>query len=257
MGVKDKNHKEFIKNVTKIFLEKLFISNSVTKGYELKINFLKNFSCFILNLEIEEIETYLKPFLSHFEMIKIREYQEYFFDSFISTEDKLNQYENFWTVWNLFYPKIVEMCKENISDFDKDIIYNYLLAGPSWKKDAKDWHTLKEREKLFFKKVSKDIGHHPSILYSVSKLLNNIGSAFRDEGIFWISDIIKNNPSLSKMELEINTVLYIENIIRGYIFENRQIIKTKSQMKQQTLIVLNFLIEKGSAIAYRLREMIL
>ena len=108
-------------------------------------------------MKTEEIESYLKPFLDNFEKIRIPEYQEYFFSSFISTEDELNQYENFWIVWKLFYPKIVEMCKKNISDFDATIIYNYLLAGPSWKKDARDWHTLKERKKLFFKKVSKDM----------------------------------------------------------------------------------------------------
>ena len=255
--IENEDHKEFVKNITSVCLEKLFVSNEMTNSYELKLKFLEKFSCFILTLKAREIESYLKPFFDNFKQIRIPEYQEYFFSSFIFTEDKLNQYENFWTVWNFFYPKIIEICKRNIHDFDKAIIYNYLLAGPSWQKDAKDWHTLKEREGLFFKKVSKDIGHYPTVLYSISKLLNNIGSAFRDEGIFWISDVIKNNPDLSKVELEINTVFYIENIVRGYIFENRQIIKTKSQIKQQILIVLIFLIEKGSAIAYRLRENIL
>ena len=253
----DKDHKEFIKTATKIFLEKLFISNNATNSYELKVNFLKNFSCFILNLKIEEVETYLKPFLNHFEMIRIREYQEYFFDSFISTEDKLNQYENFWIVWNLFYLKIVEMCKKNVSDFDKTIIYNYLLAGPSWKKDARDWHTLKDREKLFFKKASKDMGHHPTVLYSISKLLNNVGSNFIDDGILWISDIIQDNQDLLNKELDTNTILYMENVLRRYVLNNRHKIKTKSQIKIKILSILNFLVGKGSATAYHLREDIL
>ncbi len=149
------------------------------------------------------------------------------------------------------------MCQKNISDSDRAIICNYLLAGHSWKPDAKNWHTLKEKEKLFFKKASKDIGHHPIVLYSISKLLNSIGSSFRNEGIFWIGNIIKNNPNLSKIGLETNTVFYMENSVRGYIFENRQIIKKDFHIKQQILIILNFLIEKGSAGAYRLRENIL
>ena len=133
---------------------------------------------------------------------------------------------------------------------DGQIIRSYLLCGP-WKKNAKGRYTLKERGKLFLKKVSEDIGYHPSVLYSISELL--IGSKFRDEGVFWISNIIKNNSRLSKLELEKDAVFYMEHLIRSYIFENFQTVKTKSRIKQQILIVLNFLIGKGSAIAYRLR----
>ena len=252
----NKAHKEFIRNITDICLEKLFISKERTNHIYVKRKFLENFSSFILTLEVKETESFLKPFLNNFKEIKREEDQEAFFYSFISTEDKLNQYENFWIVWELFYPKIIEICQKNISRFD-DIIICYLLAGPLWKKDAKDWHTLKDREKLFFKKVSKDMGHHPAVLYSISKLLNDIGRSFRNDGILWISDIIKSHPSLSKTDLKINVVFYMENILRGYIFENFQMIKTKPQIKRQILIVLNFLIERGSATAYRLRESIL
>ncbi len=256
LKIENEEHKEFIKNITAACLEKLFISNGLSNSYELKFRFMKKFADFILTLKTEEIGAYLKPFLDNFEKIRAPGYQELFFSSFVSAEDKLSQYENFWTVWNLFYPKIKEICQKNISNFDT-VIYNYLLAGPLWKKDARDWHSLKEREKMFFKEVSKDIGHHPVVLDSILIFLNGIGSSFKNNGIFWISDIIKSNPNLSKIGLETNTVFYMENLIRGYIFENRQIIKTDFQKRQQILIVLNFLIEKGSAAAYRLREHIL
>ena len=238
-------------------MEKLFSSNKLQNSYELKIQFLDNFSNFILTLDSKEIKLYIKPFLDNFEKIRIQEFQEYFFSSFISTVDKTYQYENFWIVWNLFYPKIVEMLQKDISDFDRIIIYNYLLAGPLWKKDTKDWFILIHREKLFFKKVSEDIGHHPTVLDSISKFLNEIGSYFIDDGILWISDIIKNNPNLSKISLEINTVFYMENILRIYVFKNHQKIKTKSYIRQQILIVLDFLVEKSSEVAYQLRENIL
>ena len=260
--IEKEEHKTFIKDIIPICLKKLIIRNEKPSNLDLKFRFLKKFSYFILNLKQEEIILYLQPFFKNFNSLKKQEYPEGFFNEFVLAQDTLNQYENFWTIWNFFYPKIVEMCKHTSSSYqfnyhmDKQIIHNYLLFG-QWKENAKDWHTLKEKEKVFFKKVSKDIGHHPSVLYSISELLNDIGSKFRDEGIFWISDIIKNNPSLSKVELEMNTVFHIENILRGYILENHKIVKTKPQKKQQILFILNFLIERGSAIAYRLREVIL
>ena len=134
---------------------------------------------------------------------------------------------------------------------------NYLLAWPYWKKDAKEWHSLKEREKAFFSKVAEDIGHYPAVLYSLSKLLNEIGRSFASEGIFWISSILENNPDLTTKELEVNTVYYLENLVRGYILRNRHKVRTTPKVKKQILLILNFLLEKGSASAYLLREDIL
>ena len=56
-----------------------------------------------------------------------------------------------------------------------NVIPTYLLAFQYWRKDAKEWHSLKQREKAFFKKVAEDIGGHPAVLYSLSKFLNEIG----------------------------------------------------------------------------------
>lgn len=75
------------------------------------------------------------------------------------------------------------------------------------------------------------MGKNPSVLYSISKILNDIGSAFKDEGIIWISDMLKNNPELSAEELEVNTVFYLENLTRSYILKNRHKIKTTLRLK--------------------------
>ena len=257
LRIDNEDHKEFIKDIIKIFIEELFVSNKITNKYELKFKFLKNFSSFILTLKAEEIESYLKPFLDNFEQLRTPEYQEYFFSSFIYTQDKLNRYESFWIVWDLFYPKIVEMCQKNISDFDSNIIINYLLAGSLWRKDARDWHTLKEREKWFFKKASEDMGSQPIVLYSILKFLNEVGSDFIDDGIFWISGMIEKNMDLYKRADLTNSVFYMENLVRGYISRNKDKLRKDRLTRTKILVILKFLIEKGSVAAYRLREDIL
>ena len=59
------------------------------------------------------------------------------------------------------------------------------------------------------------------------------------------------------MDLETNTIYYIENIIRKYIFKNHNKIKTSIHLKNNIINILNFLIEKGSVTGYLLREDIL
>lgn len=136
-------------------------------------------------------------------------------------------------------------------------MHNYLLAWPYWRKDIKEWRSLKVREKAFFKRVAEEIGNHPAVLYSLAKLLNEIGSGFVEDGISWISGIVERTPDLDSRELEVNTIYYLENLVRGYLLQNRYKVRTKPQIQHQILAILNFLLEKGSATAYLLREDIL
>lgn len=61
----------------------------------------------------------------------------------------------------------------------------------------------------------------------------------------------------TKSKLETNTVFYIEKLTRKYIYLNRNKVKKEIMIKNKLLIVLNFLIERGSVNAYLLREDIL
>jgi len=208
-----------------------------------------------LSSKVENIEAYLKPFLNEF---KNSENAAQLFSEFVSAEDRLAQYEQFWTVWELFYPKVVAFAKDTHSRFySKEIIHNYLLAWSFWKKEAREWHSLKDREKLFFKRVSEDMGGNPATLYSLSKFLNDIGSGFKDDGIHWLSDMLNKNPELSTEELEVNTVYYLETLVRSYAITNRNKIKKTLQLKSRILIILDYLLSKGSETAYLLREDIL
>jgi len=254
LKTENEDHKKFLNVIFPIFSKKLFLEDDRVDS-TLKHRFLEKIAYFILNSTKNEIEKYLKPFVDNF---NISRNTADFFQEFITVEDTLNKYEEFWNVWNAFYEKIVEICKKQGSYlYTKEIVHNYLLAWPYWKEDVKEWHTLKEREKLFFKKVAEDIGHHPSVLYSISKILNDIGSNFIDDGIIWINNILQKNNQLITEELETNTIYYIENIIRRYILINRQKVKTSLQIKNKVIVILNFLVEIGSITGYLLREDVL
>jgi len=247
-------HKSFIKTVLSIFAEKLLKDDNKI-NYTLKQRVFKKFAYFILNREKGEIKEYIQPFVDNF--VISREIAE-FFREIISAEGILNRYEQFWLIWDSFYDKIVELCKGNHPKYYKnEIIHNYLLAWPYWRKTAKEWHTLKEKDKFFFKKVTEDMGHCPAVLYSISKLLNEIGSSFIDDGILWISRMLEKNKDLWTAELETYTIYYLETIARIYYISNREAIKKDAKLKNKIIIILNFLVERASAFGFLLREEIL
>jgi hypothetical protein len=253
----DENHRKFLRDITPSIIAALKNEEKKERlDYGLGHGFLDKFAYFVLSSPIEEIETYVKPFTELIGDFRGSREAAEILEAFVIAEDSLNQYEEFWTAWQIFYPKIVELCSDEYRlRYAKNTVYKYLLAL-EWKKGAKEWRSLKDREKAFFKKVSEDMSNS-AVLYSIAKLLNDIGSNFTHDGISWISGILQRNPDLSHAELEVNTVYYLENLVRSFILKNRQKIKTDPQLKKQVLVILDFLLEQASVTAYLLREDIL
>ena len=120
------------------------------------------------------------------------------------------------------------------------------------KVDFKDLEAFSE----FMQEISEKIGHCPSTLYAISKLLNDIGSPYLDDGVLWVSHMLATNQNLFAAKLEVNTVYYIENLVRKYIYKNRTKIRETKKLKEEVLVILDFLIAKGSVVGYILRESI-
>lgn len=256
LKTEDKEHKIIVKKIISAFVEKLISNDREDRvDYKVRHDFLEKLAYFILSSPKEEIQEYIKPFLNKFNS---SEAIADLFEEFISAEDYLNSYENFWEIWNLFKEKTIEVCKKGDGYWYVDkIIKSYLFAQNPWKESAIEWHTFKDENKRFFKEISEKIGHCPSALYAISKLLNDIGSSYLDDGILWLSDMLKNNGNLLDAKLEINTIYYLENLVKKYVYKNREKLKKTVELKQKVLIILDFLINKGSVIGYMLRENVL
>jgi len=229
-------------------------SGDVSNIYSLRLHIFKRFAYFILEREKSEIDIYLKPFVDSFSST---EETASFIGELLSAEDYLNKYEQFWHIWNGLYPKINKLCIYPRDFHLKEIIINYLLAWRWWREDIEAWHSLKSENLSLYGNASMQLGNIPSVLYSIVKVLNSIGSNFKDEGIDWIHTIVSTNSSLNLDDLESNTLYYMEKFLRIYIFINRQKIKQEIRLKNKIIPILDFMIERGSIHGYLLRESIL
>ncbi|KAA2218511.1 AVAST type 4 anti-phage nuclease Avs4 [Maribacter flavus] len=218
--------------------------------FALRRRIFKKYSYFILYRDLNSVDEYVKPFID--EYVNTDEMAS-FLEQILSTEDRINQYDQFWKVWRNFRQKIVDSSNGRNYYFNK-IVHNYLLAWPHWREDAKNWRSLKNKEKQFFKDIVNDIGHHPSVFDSIAQFLNQIGSEFLSDGISWITELVIKNQN---NQLKKNTIYYTEVLVRKYIYFNRTKVKQNIRTKNQILIILNFLITKSSVNAYLLREDIL
>ncbi len=221
--------------------------------YSLRLRVFKRFAYFILQRDKTEIDTFLEPFLDSFSST---EETASFIEQIVIAEDSLKNHEQFWYVWNNLYPKIKELCSNPHGYHLEEVVLNYLLAL-RWNEGVEEWHSFKKENLSLYANASKEIGHIPTVLYSISKILNSIGANFKDEGIEWIYTIVSNNSALQLDDLESNTLYYLVKFIRKYIFINKQKIKEEIRLKNKIIPILDFMIERGSIHGYLLRESIL
>ena len=222
--------------------------------YTLRINIFKLYACFILHRDKTEIDIFLEPFLKSF---LSTEEATLFIEEIVIAEDILKNYEKFWYIWDSLFVKIKEL-SINPQDYHlKKIIQNYLLSYNWWREGIEEWHSLKSDNLFLYTNASKELGNIPAVLYSISRVLNTIGSNFKDEGIDWIYTIVSNNLSLQLGDLESNTIYYLEKFLRKFTFINKQKIKKDLRLKNKVIPILDFMIERGSEYAYLLRESIL
>ncbi|MDX8365239.1 AVAST type 4 anti-phage nuclease Avs4 [Cytobacillus sp. IB215665] len=252
----NKEHITITNEIISVFARELTQSRNGDKvDYMVRNEFLKKYAYLVLCSESSEVPQLIQPFIDNFNSSEsIAE----MFQEFIYAEDRMHSYDNFWLVWNLFKDKVFEVTKNGTNNWYLDkIIESYLFAQTRWNDNTKEWHSLKLTNMRLIKEVSEQMGQHPSVLYSLSKLLNDIGSSFVADGLIWISNILSKHSEYETLKFERNTYYYLENLARKYVYEEREKIKKNKRLKQKILVVLNFLIEKGSTVGYILRENII
>ncbi|WKA54790.1 AVAST type 4 anti-phage nuclease Avs4 [Planococcus shixiaomingii] len=256
LKISNESHKMITQEIISSFAKRLLSRNREDEvDYQIAHNFFRKFVRVVLSSPRDDVYVYLKPFIEGFNS---NESLADLFKEFIMAEDQLKTYDNFWLVWELFYDRVIYLGKRSgDSYYNQKIIESYLFAQSLWSENVTEWETLKEINKRFFNRIARNMGESSAVLYSISKLLNGIGRRYLFDGVTWISRILIEHPQVRQNKLKSDTIYYLENLMRSHIYQNRERIKREAKLKQEVLIILDFLVEKGSVAGYMLRENIL
>jgi len=178
--------------------------------------------------------------------------------------DKIKDNQKFWHIWNGLFSYIKDLCKKQkqyvmstdeiyLADLN-EIISTYCFAWPWWGEEQKQWVGVQYAHLGFFSMIAEEIGYMPATLYSTARFLYTIGSDFIVEGIQWLSTIIDKSTHLATRELMTNTVYYLEDILINLATKYENDIKKKDSLRKDVLIILNYLVEKGSTVGFLIRE---
>src|SRR5579871_616990 len=251
---RNEDHKRFLTTALPIFARELTDKHERSE-FAFRHRILEKFAYLVLSSDKSEIPGLLAPFIEQPNLIQCG---EDLCTAIISAQDQLAKCEEFWLVWDLLYRCVIEAAKNHPGHHNtKSTLRSYLFASTSWNPDARQWHTFQEKNKQFFKRIIEDIGGHPVVLFCLARLVNTVGAIYVHDAVSWLSSILEHDKSLRSGELEENTVYYLDTFVRKYIFHNRSTVKKSDLLKRKLIFILDFLIEKGSVVAYLAREDIL
>lgn len=195
----------------------------------------------------------------------------YWLSDLIIVEGKKPNHDSFWNVWQtmqeyiiMWYDKQMNRYKEKsfdvyFADHMENVLMNYLLAFPYWSEGREEWCSLKQENSSFYYVMSIRLGYNPTTLCGIAQILNTIGKKiFINNGIDWLSYIIINNQHLLENPLPLNTIYYIEEYMFGFAKkENFSLKNADTDEKKKALIILDFLVSKGSMVGFLLRDTII
>lgn len=268
LGYKDESVCELVLNTGQLIWVNLFNkdyeSGSSLRNYELEYKYKEWMANYILNLSENNQDKFLQTLMP---LIKFNGEFGQWLRAIIVAEDINPRYDAFWHVWGGLQNYIFSKCdsskqyyenpQNNVSigyGFD-EMLVNYLLAFEGWNENVKSWHTLKDENAIFYKMVANRIGYNVATLYSISRVLNSVGAdTFANEGVDWLSTILKNNVHLRECSLPVNTLYYIEEYIYCYIRREQYNFRTNDSKRRKVLDVLDFLVDRGSTVGFLLRE---
>jgi hypothetical protein len=248
-----------------LFKEDRVREREVERNYELDSAYIDWMASFFINLSDSHFrQRLIRDFIPY---ITSSDYIEQLLRRLIFLQDNLKRDEAFWDIWDTLYEPLIKLCEKQM-EHDKsitreryytgrgldEIITTYALAFPWWSENEKSWHTLQSNNARFFQQLATDIGYNPVVLYSISRVLNTIGYNYVEEGLEWLYIIIKNNPHLKQIVLQVNTEYYIEEFIRKYVLQHEADMKKYPEVRDKVICILSFLVDRGSTSGFMLRE---
>lgn len=266
----DTNILKFVIKLGKLFWENLFkndLDDSIHKIFELEYEYKLWFAEYLLNLPNDEQCTLIQELMPSVRFN--RKFKDLLSD-IVCVEDKNPRYEAFWNLWLTMQEHIFQVYEKKADDYRntdsavhigygfEDVLVTYLLADFLERPSVDEWHSLKPQNRSFYMTAANRLGYNPTTLLSIARVLYTIGKKpYKNEGINWLSDIIKNNSHLYEKPLPENTLFYIEEYIFSYVKEHIDSFQTNIPLKRKAVAVLDFLVARGSTMGFLIREEII
>lgn len=170
----------------------------------------------------------------------------------IDAESHQSNTPQFWLLWMEFAE-----CVRRASWIDDDQavgtkIMSAVFLRPQWKEEVRHWKSLegyaKKVDELF-----KNLPRSSIVLNNYIKFLYYLGKESLPQAFVHIANCLRQGDP-QKMLKEKDTIFLLEVLLQRYVYGRPLELKSKGDLKDAVLFLLDLLVEFGSSASFRMRD---
>ena len=223
------------------------------RNYEAEHNLARLIEQFAMRAAFDVARSVLKPIL---DIVDTRADEVHsVIEGLVLAEDREPNTEQFWALWLLFAERAKTAPWLNHVDdrYSRGAeVIRALFLNTTWKEDARHWRSLQgyaNRLRTFFEQLPPSA----ALLDAYIRFLYDIGEQSLPDAFIQIArhlelgdpkDLLRNG----------NTVFRLEVILQRYVYPKPLLVKTRPELRDAVLALLDLLVELGSSAAFKMRD---
>lgn len=229
-------------------------------GYTL--NYVSWLADVLLHCEQAEQAGLIDAFFKSADLIR-NDNSKYLITELIRIQDICGKTDAFWNIWELLKPYLLALSsKPQISFADRHpygldkVIISYLFGNSPWRSGVHRCAFLPEGKAAFFDDFINKSGSLKALFYAISRLLYTVGrEPYIENGIDWMYKLVTRDPDC-RLPLYQQTLYYMEEYVGLFVSRHRMDFRNDVELAMKTQTVLEYMVNRGSQIAFFLRELI-
>lgn len=172
------------------------------------------------------------------------------------TADRLNAYDRFWKVWNPAAERILGHggARRRGRGRHGNLVEIILFASVPWKSGVRTWEPL-ETNRRFILEAFTQVGHTGSGFAALVNLLRTVGGFLLPEVIVDLNDARKRATYDVLEERDVRSEL--ELVLRDVVMAHGSTVRHRETLRLAGLDLLDALVNRGSSLAFQLREILI
>lgn len=229
-------------------------------GYTL--NYVSWLADVLLHCEQAEQAGLIDAFFKSADLIR-NDNSKYLITELIRIQDICGKTDAFWNIWELLKPYLLALSSKPQVSFDDrhpygldKVIISYLFGNSPWRSGVHRCAFLPEGKAAFFDDFIDKSGSLKFLFYAISRLLYTVGrEPYIENGIDWMYKLVTRDPDC-RLPLYQQTLYYMEEYVGLFVSRHRMDFRNDVELALKTQTVLEYMVNRGSQIAFFLRELI-
>ena len=180
----------------------------------------------------------------------------------LGDEDGIGEHDNFWRIWRALIPNLAHTLSSNpfMQEFDNNGVIETLFLGKSnWKSNGTKWKSFKDADISFYSEAVSAFPPALGVLTALASFCNGIGGAYWAEILELIVFVVTHLPENQyRHERSMKSAIQsLETFCFKAVSENAERIKSCNRTWKNMMVVLDWLVDWQSNLAYQLREQLI